>query len=627
VCSDTAGFRCVDGNYDGFVRVSKDQPLAFEHDSGRPYYPVGINLVAAWAPPERAIPPERNARAIDLLRKLGAAGANFARLRADSYYHPVEATPNRTSGFLGAGWYHQKACWELDRIYETAEQSGVHIMHCFYNANSIVGGHINRNKGKHAFSLTVNGGPCAEPDEFWTNKDMLELVRRKLRYSVARWGYSRNLMCWEFFNEVGGLDKPVRIAWHRDMSRHLRSIDPYAHPISTSSHYGKDNQDAFWAMPEMDFVQTHVYGRVNNVSYLSATTAEITGSSRKPVLYGEWGLHAANRTWNDADPEGIGVHNAIWSTALAGGMGVADWYVSYMEKSGLFRHYHTFTDWAEMVPWNSAEMRPLEVAEVVVTLPPGERRPRDILLVGESRDTFGKMPVERFPVSPETGEVENVEYLQPMLHGMESRKTRPTFVLDCTVSCRFLVYVSESNGDDRNKLHIYLDGSLVKTEPLPANEEEGTRRMRLADGKKWRVFYSPPREIAVDIPAGKHEVMIEAEAMDRFRADYRISNYVTGTPPVQALGRRTNNRAWLWLHNTASTAANCRAKIPTVDMAAAEATLRGLPDGDYQVTWYDCWLGTDVRVDNVSSKDARLTVTSPPFTRDVAAIVAPASHQ
>ena len=54
-------------------------------------------------------------------------------------------------------------------------------------------------------------------------------------------------------------------AWHRDMGRYLRSIDPYNHLITTS-WAGIKGDPAVDGLPEMDYIQSHQYGAPSNSS-------------------------------------------------------------------------------------------------------------------------------------------------------------------------------------------------------------------------------------------------------------------------------------------------------------------------------------------------------------------------
>ena len=42
----------------------------------------------------------------------------------------------------------------------------------------------------------ANGGFLSDATQFFTNSTAISLTKRKLRYSVARWGYSTAVMSW-----------------------------------------------------------------------------------------------------------------------------------------------------------------------------------------------------------------------------------------------------------------------------------------------------------------------------------------------------------------------------------------------------------------------------------------------
>jgi hypothetical protein len=67
-------------------------------------------------------------------------------------------------------------------------------------------------------------------------------VRKRLRYNVARWGWAPHLAAWELWNEVDnldGFDPAANAAWHREMARYLREIDPWHQGKATGQPVGR----------------------------------------------------------------------------------------------------------------------------------------------------------------------------------------------------------------------------------------------------------------------------------------------------------------------------------------------------------------------------------------------------
>jgi len=110
--------------------------------------------------------------------------------------------------------------------------------------------------------VPARNAASADQDEFFTKEEARDLYRKRLRYIVGRWTAFTSVLAWEFFNEIDNeyayLKHDDVIAWHRDLGRYLRSIDPYAHLISSSFTGGSERPDLF-ALPEMDFAQYHSY--------------------------------------------------------------------------------------------------------------------------------------------------------------------------------------------------------------------------------------------------------------------------------------------------------------------------------------------------------------------------------
>lgn len=612
-------FNCVAGNYDGFVRRSA-RPGGLEFDNGRPYYPNGPNLLCG-ARPNAPVPDSRVEQQLEWLRDLGRAKANFVRFRVDSYYTPIESTENAESGYLGMGWYQQKVCFDVDRVYREARQQGIQIMHCFYNANIMVGGHLQFPWARqYCMSLQENGGPCETQEQFWTHPEALRLVRCKLRYSTARWGYSPNLMCWEFFNEVGGLEQPVRREWHAEMARYLRSIDPYAHPVSTSMHYRVSADNSFWDMPEMDIVQTHIYNQLDNIESVRGLAHDIVSRFDKPVIFGEWGLHSRNQEWWRRDSAGVGMFNAMYAAAFTGAAGMSDWYGQPIRQFNLFHHYCTFAELTREVPWNDPALRehPVRVTRAEVA---GNGPGRDVLIRPAATDNFAKMEEKRFVADPVTGEVSNRDFLQPFLHGGASRKSCPVFVLDAAGPCEFVITVTGSVGNADNRLEVSVDGAEPQSFPCPAEKGEGRHAEYIPQYSNWRVEYTEPIVFTFPLAVGHHEIRCEAVAKDRIEVEYRITRYAKGPDPVSAYAMGCGPKNWLWLHNDISAAACERAGVTPCPLTRVEGILEEIPDAVYSVTWYDPWTGNIIAEETVPATQTALAFTGPAFVRDLIAVI------
>ena len=160
----------------------------------------------------------------------------------------------------GLGDYTERLdrAWHLDRVFELAEEHDIYLMLSLLNHGAF-STTINPEWAQNPYNAAL-GGPLAEPGEFATNPRARELFKRRLRYIVARWGYSPQLMAWEWWNEVDLTPiapRSILTPWIREMSAYLQTIDPAAHLRTIS--YAQGGSDVTATMPEIDFVQRHMY--------------------------------------------------------------------------------------------------------------------------------------------------------------------------------------------------------------------------------------------------------------------------------------------------------------------------------------------------------------------------------
>lgn len=149
-------------------------------------------------------------------------------------------------------------------------------------------------------TLDMNSG---KNSEWFRSQASMDKYKNKLRYLVARWGYSTNIAAWEFFNEIDNgvfnKDDSVLIPhayvtnWHDEMSRYLKDIDPYKHLVTTSiSHRDIAGMNS---IAYLDFNQKHIYKHTEKIPAIYTDYIQTYG---KPYVVGEFGYR-----WEDANPK------------------------------------------------------------------------------------------------------------------------------------------------------------------------------------------------------------------------------------------------------------------------------------------------------------------------------------
>ncbi|MCC7492460.1 MAG: cellulase family glycosylhydrolase [Fimbriimonadaceae bacterium] len=334
-----------------YLRVAQHDPHYFEFTDGRPYFANGLNI--CWA--------RRGYGTLDYQRwfaKLGEQGGNYARLWMPSW----------DTGFEWGrpGEYQLDHAWVMDRVLELAQQHGIHLKVCLENFRTF--------DADNPYSQ-ANGGPCATVLEVFTNPTAQQMWRDRLRYAVARWGWSPNVMAWEFWNEIDcvqGYQAPVVQRWAREMSRYLRELDPYDHLI-VNSLGSFVSEPELWSSPEFDFAQMHGYWHPTWRSKefgkdLAATMATEVPRIRqfgKPCFFAEFGL--VNETWghsprSDDDPTGVNLHTGMWGAMMAGAAGPAHlwWWDTYVDPRNLWHHFGALGRFTADIPWNTAGFEPAQ---------------------------------------------------------------------------------------------------------------------------------------------------------------------------------------------------------------------------------------------------------------------------
>jgi hypothetical protein len=217
----------------------------------------------------------------------------------------------------GLGRYYEKTAERLDEILRLSEENGLYVMLTFDNHGifkDFIDVWASNAEWRTNPYNAANGGPCESPADFFTNPEAKRIYKNKLRYLVARWGYSTHIACWEFFNEIDNVLKwqdipPLTIVnWHREMADYLKQIDPYGHLVSTSV----TNKDitGLWDIGSLDFTQHHNYGPTNDMRKSILKYIELF---KKPDVVGEFaiGYKGPGKDFPIELYE-IELHNGLW---------------------------------------------------------------------------------------------------------------------------------------------------------------------------------------------------------------------------------------------------------------------------------------------------------------------------
>ncbi|HSV72965.1 MAG TPA: hypothetical protein VLH79_04330 [Chthonomonadales bacterium] len=601
---------------DGFLGISRRSPRHFAFPDGRPFIPVGLNVCWAGGPSPLA--------AYEAwFRGLGAAGGNWARLwlafnEKGLEWMPAPTPKPGTGTFLGLGRYAQDNAWRLDQVVRLARENGLFLMLCFGTYGEFtVGGFFGEGSWVSNPYNAANGGPCARPEDFWTDPKARSLYKRRLRYLVARWGHAPNLFAWQFWNEIP--PTPAQERWNSEMAAHLKGIDPYGHLVSTT--FGSD---AVWRCPNIDFTMTHMYGQAGNTADFTERIVRETRALRahpKPYLLAEFGIdwQGPCSRW---DPRGTGVnlHNGAWAALLAGGAGTAMnwWWDSYIHPNNLYRILTPVRRFADAVAWTEHRLEPVD--GIVVEGDPRAPETFDDLTVPAEVE-WGATPstvytvrrdgrVAGGPVAATIGSVQRGRAGE--LH------TRLTWRVDMPAAGRATLRLGSVCTHAR--LVVRVNGQTRVDRELaagPPGEGPWKSAHFLERYGVWVSDYD--EDIPLDLSSGPSEIVVENAAGDWLQIRslhlpaYRSSRF----PHVNALGLADDRLLLLWVHNRDST-------WRTDYEGRQPGTLRGLTvttpaaAGRWAVEWWDTWTGRVVKRETAEARDGLLRLSPPDFARDLA---------
>lgn len=614
--SSATEFTATAGTSPGFVRVAPKAPRYFAFDGGRPYVAVGENV--CWANGGNPL-----RRYGEWLRALGAAGGNWGRLWLAFNEKGLEwsapPTPKGGTGrYLGLGRYAQDNAARLDEVVRIAGESGVYLMVCIGTYGEFTdGGYFNEGAWVSNPYNVRNGGPCAKPADFWTNPEARRLYQRRLRYLVARWGYSPHVFAWEFWNEVPA--SPEVNAWTAEMAAYLKRTDPNRHMVSTS--YGDAKT---WACPDVDFTMTHMYGQAGHTADFTrqiASEARALRKVEKPYLLAEFGIdwQTGDERW-DKPRSGLNMHNGAWASLLGGAAGTSMlWYWDgYVHPSNLYHVLTPVRRFADAVDWTGSRLEPVDGVKVEVSA--SEPETFTDLTVSAGRE-WGRGGSDEYTLGRD-GEVKGGPVA--MTIGSPNRGNRGelasklTWHVDMPRAGRVVVRLGQVCSGARLKVDV--DGRVCVDRPLkagPPGDGPWKSARRLEQWKVWVSDYD--EDVAFDVPAGRHTIGLANAEGDwlqirsvRFPS-YRSSRY----PSVDALALGSDAVRLVWVHNQAST---WRAEYDGKALTFLRSLAVRVPaaDGVWTVEWWDTYKGVVSRREQVRAAGGAMVLTIPELTSDVA---------
>ncbi len=500
-------FTCVASEHKGFVKRSGAKMV---YDNGETFHGLGTNLAFQWWW-------DGWAAYEDWINALAENGGDFTKLTMAPWIFEIEWTGT------GLGNYTQRMdrAWVLDWVMDQLAEKNIYttlnpMIHDELRTNSWTGWEVNPYNDD-------NGGPCPNPQDFFTNPTAIQYYKRKLRYINARWGWSPQVAAWEHLSEADntGLYNDYynqTLSWLTTMNTYMSSLDVYQRPLSAG--YAIPQHDPYyWNDYNTGISQAHVYDFIPDLEMaIYNMSNDYITTWNKPFYVGEFSLGHNIDEILALDPQGIAFHNSAWASMFSGSAASAmSWYWdNYLYPNNLFDYLEPISDFMQLIDADFGQLQP------AVPLSTSIANDNISVFPGYNNEN-GKAPENYFHYEPSGFMYPTDLYLGRYLYGsfFNGRKNPPTFKVNYTRNGEFKVHTKDVYF---SKLKVKIDGNTVYEQSVGSNNT-------------YTIF----------VPAGIHEIRVENSGTGILRVgEYEFGNYA---PMLRTFVLKNEDYAAGWMQN------------------------------------------------------------------------------
>lgn len=333
-----------------FVRVSPRDARYLELSDGKPFIPIGLNLIAPDTRDDQGL-----ARMDEWLGKLARNGGNYARIWVSSPFWDVEHGKS--------GEYDEAKAQRIDELLRIARRHGIRLKLTLEHFREMSDRPHQRwaNKPLH---LVARGGTAVDMADFFDGEASRTRFKAKLAWYAARYGDDPTIFGWELWNEVNAVraSEAHYMPWTAAMLAELHSRFPKNLAMQSLGSFddtrARDLYRRHSLLPGNDLAQVHRYldpgapwevchGPVD-VMASEAVREVLSYEPKKPVILAESGAvesqHSGPSRMYARDKQGIILHDILFAPFFAGAAGAGQiwhWDV-YVDRNDLWHHFARF---------------------------------------------------------------------------------------------------------------------------------------------------------------------------------------------------------------------------------------------------------------------------------------------
>ena len=337
-----------------YVRVSPRDARYLETDDGRPYIPIGLNMIY----PPFVKDGDAQARLAALggwLTKLSSNGGNYIRVwLGNDFYNPEDQR---------AGEYDLDKASRIDAMLALASKHGIRVKMTIEQFRVVAPAKSKASWALQPLHHVSHGGLARDMKDWMDSPAARRQFVAKLEFLAKRYRDEPTVYGWELWNEMnavqGGGDY---LGWTAAMLPELHRLFPHQLCMQSMGSFDRDSlrptYRALATMPGNDVAQVHRYldpgakldvchGPVD-VLAADAVRELLAARPRKPVILAESGAVEASHSGPSKlylkDKRGAILHDILFAPFFAGAAGAGQcWHWDYyVDANNLWWQFSRF---------------------------------------------------------------------------------------------------------------------------------------------------------------------------------------------------------------------------------------------------------------------------------------------